>query len=75
MKNEYIPVEGNPSLVRNAKSGAIININKNEIQKARLIKEARKKKEEELEELKNQVFQMNNDLSEIKELLNRLVQK
>lgn len=75
MKKEYIPVEGNPSLVRDTKSGAIINIDKNEIQKARLRKESRKKKEEELEELKNQVVQINDDLSEIKELLNRLVQK
>ena len=70
-----IPVEGHNGLVRDQKTGAIININKEEILTARQKKLARKKKEEELEELKDQVQQMNNDLSEIKELLNRLVQK
>ena len=40
----FVPVEGNPNLGRCPKSGAIININKDEIQKARAAKSARKTK-------------------------------
>lgn len=70
---QYIPVEGNPGLARDSKTGAIININIDEMEQARSRKELRRQKQDELENLKSQVQQMNNDLSEIKELLNRLV--
>ena len=68
-----IPVEGHSGLVRDKQSGAIININKEEILSMRAKKAARKKKEEELESLKNQVGTLKDELSEIKELLQGLV--
>ena len=43
----YIPVDGISGLGRCPQSGAIININKDEIQKARDLKERRKQKEAE----------------------------
>jgi len=68
MKKNYIMVEGNSSLARDPNTGAIVNINKDDIAKAREAKNKRKNKDREFEELKNEV-------SEIKELLNKLVEK
>jgi len=65
---ENIKVSGQPGLVRNKDTGAILNINTNEIQRARERKRLRKQKEQEFEDLKNEV-------SEIKELLLKLVEK
>jgi len=65
---QYIAVDGNSGLARDPNSGAIININKDEIKKARLAKSQRKNKDREFEELKHEV-------SELKELLNKLVEK
>lgn len=63
-----INVEGHPGLVRDTNSGAILNINSNEIETARERKRLRKQKDQEFENLKNEV-------SEIKELLLKLVEK
>lgn len=63
-----INVEGHPGLVRDTNTGAILNINSNEIQAARERKKIRKQKDQEFENLKNEV-------SEIKELLLKLVEK
>lgn len=65
---DYIMVDGSSSLARDPKSGAIVNINKDEIKKAREAKEKRKNRDREFEDLKNEV-------GEIKELLNKLVEK
>jgi len=66
--SEFISVNGNPNLARCPNSGAIININKGEIQKARAAKTARQNKEKEFQELRQ-------DVNELKELLNKLVEK
>lgn len=68
MKKEYIMVEGNSSLARDPETGGIVNINKEEIAIAREAKKKRKQKDAEFQELKNEV-------GEIKELLNKLVEK
>jgi len=68
MKKEYIMVEGNSSLARDPETGGIVNINKEEIAIAREAKKKRKQKDAEFQELKNEV-------SELKELLNKLVEK
>jgi len=61
-------VEGNSSLARDPETGGIVNINKEEIAIAREAKKKRKQKDAEFQELKNEV-------SELKELLNKLVEK
>ena len=66
--NPYIKVEGHPDLVRDPGSGAIININTGDIEKARLAKQAKKRQEQELQDLKHEV-------SEIKILLRQLLEK
>lgn len=68
MSNKYVMVDGSPSYARDMETGGIININKEEIEAAREAKRRRKNKEQEFQDLKNEV-------GEIKELLNRLVEK
>jgi hypothetical protein len=65
---EYLQVEGKEGLVRDPKTDAIININSNELQRRKLVKANRKKQQEEIQNLKN-------DVSEIKDLLRQLLEK
>ena len=64
----YIPVEGHTNLVRDAATGAIINIDKSKASKARKAREAVLREKEELAELKN-------DVAEIKSLLKQLLER
>tara|TARA_R110001592_G_scaffold355908_1_gene657066 strand:+ start:258 stop:464 length:207 start_codon:yes stop_codon:yes gene_type:complete len=66
--NKLIPVDGNSGLARDPNTGTIININKDEISKARLLKARRRDQEKEFLELKHEV-------GEVKELLNKLIEK
>ncbi len=63
-----IKVEGHTNLVRDTHSGAILNINNSEVENARARKEARRNKDREFEDLKNEV-------GEIKNLLHKLIEK
>ena len=65
----YKKVEGNSDLVRDTSTGAILNINKDEISAARRRKLERKQKEKEFEDLKNEVGDIKNMLTKIIEKL------
>ena len=67
-RERYIQVEGNSGLVRDRETGAILNANTTEIQKARLKKNKEKQREQEIQELKK-------DVSEIKVLLTKLIER
>jgi hypothetical protein len=75
MTQILIPVKDHQSLARDSKTGAIVNINSNEIEQAREVKAARKQKDNEVENLKEDVASLKNDLSDIKRLLLQLVEK
>ena len=64
----YIPVEGHTNLVRDASTGAIINIDKSKAAKAKKAREERLREKHEIEELKN-------DVAEIKSLLKQLLER
>lgn len=66
--SKLISVEGHPGLARDPVSGAIININKNEIQQARSRKLSLKEKEKRFDKLEE-------DVSEIKLLLMKLLEE
>lgn len=66
---DYIKVEGHHGFVRD-KTGAILNINKEEIKAAQKRKAERKKKENEIDELKNEVGDIKKMLTQIVEKLN-----
>ena len=65
----YIKVEGHTNLIRDNNSGAVLNINKNDISAARKRKLERRKKEQEFEDLKNEVGDIKNMLTKIIEKL------
>lgn len=68
MEKRFIPVEGHDGLVRDRNSGAIISINNDEIEKRRTLKELKRKEKERLSKLEN-------EMSEIKDLLYKLIEK
>ena len=61
-------IAGHDGYARDENSGAVININNNEIRAARERKLLRRKKEQEIVDLKNEV-------GEIKNMLNKLIEK
>lgn len=69
MNNDrYIKVEGRADLVRDRYTNAILNINKGDIEQAKSIRAQRLKERQELDQLKT-------DVSEIKSLLLKLLEK
>ena len=66
--NNYIPVEGNRDLVRDPRSGAILNINKKAYLRAIRERQARNQSVDELQSLKDEV-------SELKSMLATLLEK
>lgn len=71
----YIPVEGKPDLARDKKTGAIVNINKDEIRTARERKNLRKTQQAEFQQLRHDVDSLKEDISDIKLLLTKLAEK
>ena len=64
----YKNVEGHSNLVRDTSTGAILNINKDEISAARKRKLERKQKEQEFDNLKDEV-------GDIKKMLTQIIEK
>lgn len=75
INTSYQKVEGHTSLVRDPNTRAIINTNAEQIVKARAVKNARMIKEQEFEDVKQDVADMKTDLNDIKILLQQLVDK
>ena len=68
MKENYIPVEGHPGLYRDPATNAIINTDVSKAKAARLARQKFKQREEDIENLKN-------DVAEIKSLLKQLLER
>ena len=68
-------VEGRTDIVRDKNSGAIISINSTEANYARERKHRQQLEQQEQRELKSDVDQLKNDMSVIKDLLTKLVEK
>ena len=64
----YVKIEGHNGYVRDKKSGAVLNTNKSEIEAAKKRKQQRATKEQELNNLKNEV-------SDIKIMLTKIIEK
>ncbi len=69
---QYINVEGSGGLVRDKETGAILNTNKSEIERARERKIISKKKEEELDNMKSDIKNLKEDIGEMKSLLTKI---
>ena len=73
--SRYVPVEGHPDLVRDAESGAILNMNSAAIHQAREKKKLRQQKQLQEKEDRERLDSLESDISEIKEALKLLLQK
>lgn len=73
--DKYQKVQGTDSLFRDPHNGAILNVNVDEIKRAKILKAERKKKTLEFEAVKEDVETMKQDMADIKGLLQRLVEK
>lgn len=72
---KLIPVDGKPDLARDPNTGAIVNINTNEMRAARERKKKRKMQQAEFQQLRNDVDSLKDDMNDIKVLLTKLVEK
>lgn len=63
-----LKVEGHSDVMKDTETGAVININSNEIENARKRKAIRQQEKEEIENLKNEV-------SDIKKMLGTIIEK
>lgn len=73
--SKYVPVKGHSGLVRDTETNALINVNASEIEQARERKRPKIQKREEEETLKRKVEMIENDVSDIKRLLENLINK
>ena len=69
---QYINVEGSGGMVRDNETGAILNTNKSEIERARKRKIISKKKEEEFDDMKTDIKELKDNMVEMKTLLNKI---
>jgi hypothetical protein len=72
--SNHLRVEGHINLVKDRRTGAILNTNRTEIESARKIKEKKRKENEVIKNLSSDVDTLKNDMKDIKELLFRLVE-
>ena len=70
-----IPVNGHSGLARDPRSKAIININSTDIEKARMLKKKRRKAAQNDEQLRTEVSTLQNEVSDIKIILNKILEK
>ena len=70
----HIRDEGHTNLFRDKRTGAILNTNRNEIARARKIKDIKNKETEVIQNLSQDVDVLKKDMKEIKELLISLVE-
>ena len=66
MSDDYVKVDGHPGLVKDAVSGVVLNTDMTGL-------EAAKRKKQALSEDKKRLNKLENDVSEIKRLLEKLV--
>lgn len=72
---KLIPVENQQGLYRDVQTNAIINKNKYEYENYLKQRNIRLSKNEKIDELENQVLELKQDISEIKELIKYFINK
>jgi len=69
-----LEVKDHKGLVRDPNTGAVLNINKNEAEKARERKALKKLKQQEDDRLKEKVDQLSTDINDLKSMLTQLIE-
>ena len=72
---DYLRVEGNPGLVRDKNTGAILSINRKNIEEARAQKAARKEEEQKIVNLENRMSAIEYKVDEVLNLLSKIAEK
>lgn len=72
---EYKKIHGYTGLVKDVNTGAVINLNAQEGINARARKMKWKQQQEEFENMKESVKELKTDVSDIKNLLNKIVER
>ena len=67
--SNHLKVDGHNDLVRDRRTGAILNTNKTEIDRARKLKRVSAEREEHINSLTKEVKGLKEDMSQIKQLL------
>ena len=70
---KLIPVNDNPNLARDVNSGAILNINKQEVERARQRKAQRAASRSKAQQLEQKVEVLSDEISDIKQMLQTLL--
>ena len=70
---ELRPIEGNKDLVRDLKTGAILNVNKEAFAGAKRARQLREKAKHQLETNTNDINSIKDQLTEIKTMLRTLI--
>ena len=72
---KLLKIKGDDNFVKDTETGILLNINNEEILAARKRKEIRKAKENEMESMKESISNLKTEFSEVKSLLNKIVEK
>lgn len=67
--NSHLKVKGHNNLVRDSRTGAILNTNKSEIQNARNQSRVQRERQDHINSLTEEVKGLKDDMRQIKELL------
>lgn len=73
--DDLIPVEGHSDLARDPNTGAVLNINRSKILESRERKRLKREKKKEQVELRAKVEGLENDISDMKNMLSQLIEK
>lgn len=74
LPRNHLPVKGHSNLVRDRRTGVILNTNKAEIETSKKLKLVQQEKDQRIIRLTDEVDTLRNDVQQIKELLFRLVE-
>jgi hypothetical protein len=72
-RSRLIPVEGHDGLARDPNTGAIVNTNKTDFEKYKAVSSARKIYDQKIEDTAEELASLKEEMSEIKQLLVKLV--
>ena len=70
---KYLKVDGHPGLIRDQSTSAILSTNNNEYQTYLKIKESKENQNNKIQIMEKELYNIKNDLNEIKNLLGSLV--
>lgn len=70
--DDFIEVQGYPGLVRDQKTNAILNVDMDKIERARIAKKLRLEKRQDETMLNARLYSLESDISEIKNALEQI---